>query len=80
MSSDGKLETSPPILYPVSTETMETTMYYEAVVPHWFCAKIQDGKSFWNPFSKEDSDILEAAFCSGKYRREPQRRPPRVDL
>lgn len=65
MSSDGKLETSPPILYPVSTETMETTMYYEAVVPHWFCAKIQDGKSFWNPFSKEDSDILEAAFCSG---------------
>lgn len=40
-------------------------MCYEAVVPHWFCARTQDGKSFWNPFSKEDSDILEAAFCSG---------------
>ncbi|XP_075714937.1 triacylglycerol hydrolase DDHD2 isoform X2 [Rhinoderma darwinii] len=65
MSSYGKLETSPPILYPVSTETMEAMIAYEAVVPHWFYAKTQDGKVSWNPFSKEDSDKLEAAFCSG---------------
>ncbi|KAG8574270.1 hypothetical protein GDO81_009118 [Engystomops pustulosus] len=65
MSSDGKLESSPLILYPVSTDTMETTMCYEAVVPHWFYARTQDGRDIWNPFSKEDSDKLEAAFCSG---------------
>ncbi|KAM3927129.1 triacylglycerol hydrolase DDHD2 isoform 2-T3 [Leptodactylus fuscus] len=65
MSSTGKLETSPPILYQVSTETMETTMSYEAVVPHWFYTRTQDNKGSWNPFSKEDSDKLEAAFCSG---------------
>ncbi|XP_073510039.1 triacylglycerol hydrolase DDHD2 isoform X2 [Phyllobates terribilis] len=59
------LETPPPILYPVSTETMETTMYYEVVVPHWFYARTRDGRSSWYPFSKEDSDVLEAAFCSG---------------
>ncbi|XP_040270689.1 phospholipase DDHD2 isoform X1 [Bufo bufo] len=65
LSSYGKLESSPPIFYPVSTETMETTTCYEAVVPHWFYSKTQDGNSYWNPFSKEDSDKLEAAFCSG---------------
>ncbi|KAM4038254.1 triacylglycerol hydrolase DDHD2 isoform 2-T2 [Anomaloglossus baeobatrachus] len=65
MTSPDKLETSPPILYQVSTETMETTMYYEVVVPHWFYARTQDGGGSWKPFSKEDSDILEAAFCSG---------------
>ncbi|XP_056426904.1 phospholipase DDHD2 isoform X7 [Hyla sarda] len=65
MASDDKLETSPPVLYPMSTQTMEATMSYEAVVPHWFYARAEEGRSSWNPFSKEDSDMLEAAFCSG---------------
>ncbi|KAM9312968.1 triacylglycerol hydrolase DDHD2 [Gastrophryne carolinensis] len=46
------------------TATMETPMAYEAVVPHWFY-QIQDGRESWSPFSKEDSDKLESAFCSG---------------
>ncbi|XP_066449482.1 phospholipase DDHD2 isoform X2 [Eleutherodactylus coqui] len=65
MLSYGELEASPPVFFPVSAETMEATMSYEAVVPHWFYARTQDGSSSWNPFSKEDSDVLEAAFCSG---------------
>ncbi|XP_073444925.1 triacylglycerol hydrolase DDHD2 isoform X2 [Dendrobates tinctorius] len=66
ISDIPETETPPPILYPVSTETMETAMYYEVVVPHWFYARTHDGRSSWNPFSKEDSDTLEAAFCSGE--------------
>ncbi|XP_075063129.1 triacylglycerol hydrolase DDHD2 isoform X2 [Mixophyes fleayi] len=64
MSSQVKVEASPPSVSSASNE-METTMTYEAVIPHWFYHKIQDDRGSWNPFSREDSDQLEAAFCSG---------------
>ncbi|XP_068128372.1 phospholipase DDHD2-like isoform X2 [Hyperolius riggenbachi] len=58
-------ETSP-IPVPLKTsEIVEATLTYEAVVPHWLYQRC-DSKEPWKPFSKEDSDKLEAAFRSGK--------------
>ncbi|XP_068130714.1 phospholipase DDHD2-like [Hyperolius riggenbachi] len=55
---------APPTPVPSNTSEMtEDTVTYEPVIPHWF---YQDKKEFWHPFSKEDSDKLEAAFSSGK--------------
>lgn len=40
---------------------------YQEVQPHWFyCRRAEDNTS-WLPFSKEDSDKLETAYCNGKY-------------
>ncbi|KAM4675700.1 triacylglycerol hydrolase DDHD2 [Discoglossus pictus] len=48
-----------------SIEELEISQAYDAVIPHWFYRKIEDGKDMWLPFSEEDSDKLEQAFCSG---------------
>ncbi|XP_068130711.1 phospholipase DDHD2-like [Hyperolius riggenbachi] len=57
---------APPTPVPSNTSEMtEDTVTYEAVIPHWFY-QVQDNKGSWHPFSKEDSDKLEAAFSSGK--------------
>ncbi|XP_077326072.1 triacylglycerol hydrolase DDHD2 isoform X1 [Lithobates pipiens] len=61
----SSLEAPPPSISSKTSEMMETPMTYEAVVPHWFY-RIQDTKGSWNPFSKEDSDKLEEAYCSGQ--------------
>ncbi|XP_072341707.1 triacylglycerol hydrolase DDHD2-like isoform X2 [Scyliorhinus torazame] len=37
---------------------------YQAVLPHWFYCKEEDAKPVWTPFSKMDSDTLEAWHCS----------------
>ncbi|KAM4748055.1 triacylglycerol hydrolase DDHD2 isoform 2-T2 [Rhinophrynus dorsalis] len=44
---------------------VEPVQEYEAVIPHWFYHHVQDGKDSWLPFSMEDSEKLEQAFCSG---------------
>ncbi|XP_063787601.1 phospholipase DDHD2 isoform X2 [Pseudophryne corroboree] len=66
MSSHGKTEASPSSVPSITIETMEIPLTYEAVIPHWFYHKIQDDRGSWNPFSREDSEKLEAAFCSGQ--------------
>lgn len=40
---------------------------YQEVAPHWFYCRLAQDNTSWLPFSKEDSDKLEVAFCKGKY-------------
>ncbi|XP_067879374.1 phospholipase DDHD2-like isoform X2 [Heterodontus francisci] len=37
---------------------------YDTVQPHWFYCKMEDSKPIWIPFSKLDSNTLEAKHCS----------------
>ncbi|XP_075889313.1 triacylglycerol hydrolase DDHD2 isoform X2 [Nelusetta ayraudi] len=37
---------------------------YQEVPPHWFYCRLAQDNTSWLPFSKEDSDKLEAAYCN----------------
>ncbi|KAM8973249.1 triacylglycerol hydrolase DDHD2 [Pelodytes ibericus] len=66
MTTQEIQEPSPSAVSTGSFEMVDPAEVYEPVVPHWFYNKLQDGRDLWLPFSKEDSDILEEAFCSGR--------------
>lgn len=40
---------------------------YQEVPPHWFYCRLAQDNTSWLPFSTEDSDKLEAAYCNGIY-------------
>ncbi|KAE8619421.1 hypothetical protein XENTR_v10009758 [Xenopus tropicalis] len=65
MSSQEPQETSPSRVSTESFEMVDASQVYEAVTPHWFYHQVQDNRSSWFPFSREDSDKLEQAFSSG---------------
>ncbi|KAE8619428.1 hypothetical protein XENTR_v10009761 [Xenopus tropicalis] len=65
MSSQEPQETSPSRVSTESFEMVDASQVYEAVTPHWFYHQVQDNRSPWFPFSREDSDKLEQAFSSG---------------
>ncbi|XP_063304488.1 phospholipase DDHD2 isoform X1 [Pelobates fuscus] len=58
-------DTSSPSISSSSFEMVDAIEIYEPVIPHWFYQSIHDGRESWLPFSKQDSDTLEEAFCSG---------------
>ncbi|XP_053319019.1 phospholipase DDHD2 [Spea bombifrons] len=66
MSTQDAQESSPSSLSTSSFEMVEPAEVYDPVIPHWFYHKLQDGKESWLPFSREDSQVLEEAFCSGR--------------
>ncbi|XP_066570488.1 phospholipase DDHD2 isoform X2 [Amia ocellicauda] len=67
MASTDRVETSPTSSSSFEIIDLDAIQsLYEPVQPHWFYCKCTDFKDTWLPFSREDSQKLEAAHNSGE--------------